>query len=88
MSSFGVVAIGDVLEMLKQCAPGSDPTPTEHYYCIKFNGRTYPSLPLGEHGPKRAKLRSEVKVGDVRKMIRFLGIDKACCHKAIPRLAQ
>lgn len=88
MSSFGVVPIGDVLAMLAQRAPGVTYHATEHYYCINYNGKSFPSLPPGEHGRKRKTLRSEVKIGDVRKMLRHLGVSFDCAKQEIPRLGQ
>ena len=88
MSSFGILHIADVIAVLTACAPGHEITATEHYYRIRWNNKTYPSLPLGEHGRKRKALRSEIKVGDVRKMIRQLGIPLPCAVKAVPRLGQ
>lgn len=88
MSSFGVVQIGEVLAMLASCAPGFTATATDHHYRIRWRDKTYPSLPLGEHGAKRKSLRAEVKVGDVRKMVRHLEIPLDCAIKQIPRLGQ
>lgn len=88
MSSSGVLASSDVFAMLRHCAEGVVIEATEHYYRIKWNGRTYPSLPLGDHGGKRKNLRTEIKVGDVRKLLRFLGVSFDCAKGQLPRLGQ
>ena len=68
--------------MLDACAPGSVRTPGEHKWRVVWGGRTYPSLPRGEHG----KTNPEIGVGHVRKMIRHLGIDMACAKQHLPIL--
>ncbi len=71
--------------MLDVCAPGHTVKATVHHYCIRFNDKEFPNLPLGAHGASRSKLRAEVKVGDVRKMARYFGI-LDCAKKEIERL--
>lgn len=74
MSSFGQVPLKEVWAMLNECAPGHTITETDHYFCIRYNGRTYPSFP-------KKKL---VDVGHVRKMARHLKItDCAKTHLSI-----
>jgi hypothetical protein len=63
--------------MLQRCAPGFTATETDHNYCIRYNGRTYPTLPLGEHGPRH---NPEIKRGHVRQMARQLELDPACVN--------
>jgi hypothetical protein len=50
MTSSGVVEIQQIRAMLAECAPGHTITTTEHYHCVMWNKKTYPSLPLGAHG--------------------------------------
>jgi hypothetical protein len=57
------VALNDVWAMLNACAPGFTATETTHHYCIRYKERTYPTLPLGEHGSRR---NPEIKIGHVR----------------------
>lgn len=58
--------------MLDACAPGWTKTETEHHYCVKWKGRTYPSLSKGKHGKKAGA--GEVQVGQVRQLVRQFGI--------------
>ena len=64
MSSFGLVPLRRLLEILKQCAPGHAWSATDHFYCVKFNGKAYPSLAKKE----------QIQGGQIRKMARHLGI--------------
>lgn len=71
MSSFGQVTLREVWEMLERCAPGYTKKPTNHYYCIRYNGLTYPTLPLGSHGSGDHRT---IQLGHVKKMARKLGV--------------
>ena len=64
MSSFGLVPLRALLDILKKCAPGYSWSETDHFYCVKYNGKTYPSL---------AK-KDQIQGGQIRKMARHLGI--------------
>jgi hypothetical protein len=57
--------------MLEHCAPGFTKTETDHHWCVRFGTKTYPSLPLGKHGPRHDPT---VQIGKVRKLARILGI--------------
>lgn len=69
--------------MLDACAPGWTKTDTEHYYCIKWKGLTYPSLPRGSHAGKKGqkKGRTLVEVGHIKHMVHQLNIDMECAKK-------
>lgn len=56
--------------MLDECAPGHTRTETDHYYCIRYNGKTFPTLPKGQHG----KSNPGIQRGVIKKMARHLGI--------------
>ena len=86
MSSRGVVALSDVLAMLEGCAPGFTMKKTQHHVCVRYNGHTFPTLPLGEHGSKRSKGRCEIKGGHVKRMIHALRINIACAAEHLPSL--
>lgn len=64
MSSFGLVPLKTLTEILKKCAPAHDWSSTDHFYVVKYNGKTYPSL---------AK-KDQIQGGQIRKMARHLGI--------------
>lgn len=64
MSSFGQVPFDKVLKMLGACANGFSLREYLHSYCIRFNGKTYPSLPK----------KNQIDRGHVKKMARHLGI--------------
>jgi hypothetical protein len=50
--------------MLVACAPGHTKQETTHSWCIRFNQKTYPTLPK----------KRQIDVGHVRKMARHLEI--------------
>ncbi len=62
------VGQADVFRMLDGCAPGHTKRRGTHCWLVSYKGKTYRSLP---DYPK-------IELGHVRKMVRFLGIDKAC----------
>lgn len=64
MSSFGLLPVRRVRELLDLCAPGYAWSATDHFYVIKFGGQTYPSL---------AK-KDQIQGGQVRRLARHLGI--------------
>lgn len=84
MGSHGRVSHEEILEMLRACAPGCECRDTPHYYRVMWRGKTYPSLPKGEHGKRPGQ--AEVEIGHVRKMIRHLGIDLECARRHLPIL--
>lgn len=69
--------------MLKECAPRFTATETRHHYCTRYNEQTYPTLPLGEHGPRH---NPEIKRGHVRQMARQLQLDPTCVNRFFPEL--
>ena len=71
MSSFGTVGLKEVWAMLDVCAPGYSKKETPHKWRITFNGKTYPSLPLGPHGNRK---NPSIQMGHVKNMARHLGI--------------
>ncbi|MCK6574569.1 hypothetical protein L6V77_26120 [Myxococcota bacterium] len=70
MGAGGEVALEEVWRMLEHCAPGHSRQATTHYWCVRFNGITYPRLPLGNHGRRKFPA---VQAGHVRAMARHLG---------------
>jgi hypothetical protein len=75
MASVGRVKLEEIRRMLDECAPGFVWREKKHHYWVTFGGRTYLSLPKGEHGGK-----GEIERGHIKKMARFLGILE--CAKA------
>jgi hypothetical protein len=69
--------------MLEKCAPGFTATETVHYWCVRFNTKSYPSLPKGEHG----KSDPEIQVGKIKQMARQLGIED-CAKNNLSLLAK
>jgi hypothetical protein len=53
---------------------------------VTWNGKVYPTLPLGKHGKGRTNRRVEIFTGHVRQMIEQLGIDRDCATGIIPNL--
>lgn len=82
MSSFGTVPLQTIWAMLKDCAEGHVRFETDHHWRIDFGGRTYPSLPKGQHGTRRP----EIEIGHVKAMVNHLMIAAACANRHIPQL--
>jgi hypothetical protein len=72
----GTASIADIEELLKNCAPGFTSRNTTHALQIKYNGKSYPSLPSYK----------DIELGHIRKMVRTLEINKECANKYIPGL--
>jgi len=66
--------------MMRRCAKGSWFEDKTHRYFIHYNGRVYQDFPNGGHG------KFEVKLGIVRNVVRFFGLDEACAKKVVPGL--
>lgn len=79
-----MIRLSAVWAMLEVCAPGYTKRATKHHWRIAFAGRTYPTFPLGPHGSRKAK-STEVEVGHVRKLCRYLEI-VACAEVEIEQL--
>ena len=78
MASRRVVLLSEILAMLEICAPDSTVIEKPHHYHVSYQGKSYPSLPKGEHG---SGARAEIMVGKVKHMVRLLGIDEACAYE-------
>lgn len=78
MGSFGTIALQANWQMLERCAPGHTRQMRTHHWVIRFNGKTYPTLPLGPHGKRE---NPEIQIGHVRKLARHLGILE--CAKSV-----
>lgn len=82
MSSSGTITLDEIWAMLDACAPGHKRKQRDHNWIITYKDKTYPSLPVGEHGARR---HVSIQVGHVKKMVRILGIAD-CAKKKIERL--
>ena len=82
MSSSGTIALADIWAMLDHCAPGHTRKQRTHNWAVSFGGKTFPNLPVGEHG---ARKNPEIQVGWVKTMVRHLGIME-CAKTQIERL--
>jgi hypothetical protein len=71
VTSNGTVSLSDVWSMLDTCAPGHSRRAREHNWLVIFGGKTYPRLPVGDHGARR---HVEIQVGHIRSMVRHFGI--------------
>jgi hypothetical protein len=83
MTSFGQIALKDIWRMLDDCAPGHTRKAREHNHCIQFEGRIFPSLPLGKHGKRK---NPQIEAGHVKQMVRQLEIDPDCTKRHLPQL--
>lgn len=79
MSSFGQTPLKDVFAMLDACAPGHTRTETNHHWCVRYSGKTFPALPKGAHG----KTNPPIQNGVIKKMSRHLGI-LDCAKTTLP----
>ena len=80
MGSYGRIRISEIRRMLDECAKGHEWVDSkQHNFQVKWQGRTYPSLPKGEHGKSSARI--EIESGHVKKLARFFGIIE--CAKEI-----
>jgi len=75
-----VVDLDDVWRMLDECLRGYEKTPKTHRWNVKFSGRVYHEIPLGEHGRRK---NPEIESGHVRGLVRFFGIAKDCYEKFV-----
>ena len=78
MASHGTVALKSIWKMLDACAPGYTREKRPHNWCVRYNGKTFPSLPVGEHGRRE---NPDIQIGVVKQMIRQLGISAECVAK-------
>jgi hypothetical protein len=69
-------SFGDVCRMLNECAPGHTLRVATHARVVKYNGKTYPSLPKYPN----------IELGHIRKMVRYLEINRECAEGHIPNL--
>jgi len=76
------IPLAAVWKMLDRCAKGYTSELKTHHYWVRFNGRTFRSLPSGEHGAKRP----EVELHHVIGLITDLEIDEECARKKIVQL--
>jgi hypothetical protein len=86
MGSFGQVAFKTILAMLDRCAPGYSCEEREHNFCIRYNGKTYPRLPRGEHKKQGKGKSPQIEIGHIKQMARQLGLKGECCGAFIPQL--
>lgn len=82
MTSFGTVKRSKVFKMLDNCAKGHDRVELQHLWRIDFRGRTE-LLQLG----KRSENDPEIQIGNVKKLVKALNLDKPCVKKYLPQLA-
>jgi hypothetical protein len=86
VSAFRIVDLIDVFELLDRCAPGHTRKATTHHWCIRWNGKTFPTLSLGAHGKGRGSGRTDIFAAHVRQMIVQLGISVECAKQSLPGL--
>lgn len=78
------VSYRDVLKMLDVCAEGHERRETKHHLRVSYQGRLYPSLPLGQHSRRKSQ-RGEIALHHVRAMCKELGI-LDCALSRLPQL--
>lgn len=82
MVTKGTIPLKKIWKMLDNCAPGWAKKKNQHNWSVLYNGRTYPRVPLGEHG---ARHNPSIQIGHVRQMVRFFEIED-CARKQIQAL--
>lgn len=75
-----LVKLLDIWRMLEECAPGHQRKASAEYWTIKFQGKSYRSLPLGPHG---RRVNPDIEAGHVRGLLRHLGISRECADKLL-----
>jgi len=76
------VPLAKVLKMLERCAPGTEVELKLHHHWVRYNGKTFKSLPKGRHGARVP----EVEIGHIDGMLDYLEIDKDCARREIRQL--
>jgi hypothetical protein len=71
LGSSGTVRLSDLWAMLDVCLPGYTKKATDHHWRVTCGTRTFPALPLGEHGKRQ---NPPIQVGHARKLVRFFDI--------------
>lgn len=65
--------------MLDYCLKEYERKPSNEYWTIKYQGRSYRRIPVGPHGRKH---NVRVQSGQIRTLVRFFGIE-ACADSMI-----
>lgn len=68
--------------MLRRCAKGAEIEEKLHHHWVRYNDRTFNSLPKGRHGARTPM----VEIGHIVGMIKDLQIDEECARGQIPQL--
>jgi len=85
VTSRGQVKLKKLIKMLDTCAPGYSMEAKKHHSWVSYRGRTFRSLPLGQHG-KRKPGAVEIEIGHIKQLIRHLAIDPECARKNLAQL--
>jgi hypothetical protein len=75
-----VVRLNDVWRMLDNCLPGYERKESDHYWTVKYGGRSFRTVPLGAHGRRQ---NPEIESGYIRSLVRFFSIDQDCVRRFI-----
>lgn len=79
----GFVQIAEIRRMLDECAPGHEVVPKLHHDWIKYENRTFQTLPLGDHASRSKKKAgsADVKATYVIQIARALKLPADCVRK-------
>lgn len=75
-----LIKLNDIWRMLAECAPGYERRESREYWTVKYNGKSYRSLPRGPHG---RRINPDIETGYVRSLIRHLAIDLECAERSL-----
>ena len=73
MTSFGLVRLRTIQDMLDACAPGWKADDSDHYWIVSYKGKTFERLPLGKHGPRT---NTEGQLGYALELATFFALVK------------
>lgn len=82
MSSSGTIPLKSIWSMLDHCAQGYTAQEGKHHWIVRFNGKTFRTLPLGPHG---RRVNPPTQIGHVRNLVRFFEIEE-CAKRHIEAL--
>ena len=68
------IPLAAVWKMLRRCAKGYTSELKTHHHWVRYNGKTFRTLPTGEHGSRRP----EVELHHIVGLVTDLGIDEGC----------
>ncbi len=82
MASFGTILLADIWAMFVSLCEGLHKARKKHHWWVYYDGKSFRSLPLGDHGKGT---HVSIEIGHVRQMVRRLGIEE-CAATVLQQL--